>query len=119
MQNTPPLNGASSRKSKGARFLAMATGSWIRIAPLSPPSSAAVLDECSVFRPGDVVHCEPRRAGHGGGRRAREEHDVSMEVGLVGIAAFGGDLGGAQASGQMMSGVIEADQAGRALRRQA
>jgi hypothetical protein len=46
----------------------------------------------------------PRRAGYGGGRRPREGLDVSVEVGLVGITAFGGHLSCAEAGGQMVSG---------------
>jgi hypothetical protein len=42
-----------------------------------------------------------------------------VEVGLVGITTFGGDLGCAEARGPMVCGVFEADQPGRALGREA
>jgi hypothetical protein len=42
-----------------------------------------------------------------------------VEVGLVGIAPLGGDLGCAEAGGQLVGGIIEADQRGRALGREA
>src|SRR6266516_6959483 len=65
--------------------------------------------------PGDVVDREPGRGRHGRGRCPGEGRDVAVEVGLVGIAAFGGYQGGAVTGGEAVGGVVEADELGGAL----
>ena len=65
--------------------------------------------------PGDVVDREPGRDRNGPGRYPGEGHDVPMQVGLVGIAAFCGYQGGAVTGGEAVRGVVEADQLRGAL----
>ena len=69
--------------------------------------------------PRDVVDRQPGRGRHGPGRYPGEGHDVSVEVGLVGVTAVGRDQGGAVTRGQAVGRVVEPDELGRALRGEA
>jgi len=61
--------------------------------------------------PGDGVDREPGRDRDGPGRCPGERRDVAVEVGLVGVAGFGGYQGGAVAGGEAVGGVVEAARA--------
>src|SRR5215470_11746768 len=65
--------------------------------------------------PGDGVDREPGRGCDGRGRCPGEGHDVAVEVGLVGVAGFRGDQGGAVTGGEAVGGVVEADELGGAF----
>src|SRR5215470_12648773 len=65
--------------------------------------------------PGDGVDREPGRGCDGPGRYPGKGYDVAVEVGLVGVAAFRGDQGGAVTGGEAVGGVAEADELGGAL----
>jgi hypothetical protein len=66
-------------------------------------------------RPGHVVDREPRREGHGRGREPGERLDLAVEVGLVDVAALGGDIGGGAARREKVGGVVEPHQSGGAF----
>jgi len=58
---------------------------------------------------------EPGRGRDGDGRGPGEGPDVAVEVGLVGVAAFRRDQGGAMPGGEAVGGVVEPDELGGAL----
>jgi hypothetical protein len=65
--------------------------------------------------PRDGVDREPGRDRNGRGRYPGEGHDVPVEVGLVGVAAFCRYQGGAVTRGEAAGRVVETDQLGGAL----
>jgi hypothetical protein len=77
-----------------------------------------VLSRAGCVLPGspcDVVDREPRRDRNGRGRYPGEGHGVSMEVGLVDVAALCRYPGGAVTRGEAVGSVVETDQLGGAL----
>lgn len=69
--------------------------------------------------PSHILDREERRDRDGRWRQPGERRDVSMEVGLVGVAALGRHQSGAVTSGETVSRVVEADKLGGALGGQA
>ena len=72
-----------------------------------------------VAGPGDGVNPKPWLVGHARRGHAGQRHDVAMQVGLVGVAAFGRDSGGVFTRGQAVGSMVEADQLCGTLGRQA
>ncbi len=69
-------------------------------------------------RPGPVVGNQPRLLRGSSRSYTGERANFVVEVGLVGVTAVDGHLGRRMPVYQAMNGLIEADQHGRALRRQ-
>src|SRR5690348_2260328 len=57
-----------------------------------------------------VVDREPRCGGHGRGRDPGDHLDLAVEVGLVGVAALGGNARGGVTRGEKVRRVVEAHQ---------
>src|SRR5262249_32453409 len=65
--------------------------------------------------PRDVIDREPGRSRNGRGRNPGEGPDVTVEMGLVGVAAFDRYHGGAVTRGEAGCRVVETDKLGGAL----